>query len=51
LSYTRSGKAERVERLYRDVRVWAIGGGSEEVMLDLGIRQQIKIAQMLGAKL
>jgi len=51
LSYTRTGKAERVERLYRDVRVWAIGGGSEEVMLDLGIRQQIKIAQLMGAKL
>lgn len=35
LSYTRSGKAERVERLYRDVRVWAIGGGSEEVSFTL----------------
>lgn len=29
-SYMRSGKGERVERLYRDVRVWAIGGGTEE---------------------
>ena len=51
LSYTRSGKGERVERLYRDVRVWAIGGGSEEVMLDLGLRQSIKVSQMMGAKL
>lgn len=51
LSYTRSGKGERVERLYRDVRVWAIGGGSEEVMLDLGIRQAMKVSEMLGAKL
>ncbi|KAI3635816.1 hypothetical protein MIR68_006454 [Amoeboaphelidium protococcarum] len=50
-SYTRSGKGERVERLYRDVRVWAIGGGTEEVMLDLGIRQAIKVAQLFGAKL
>jgi alkylation response protein AidB-like acyl-CoA dehydrogenase len=50
-SYMRSGKGERVERLYRDVRVWAIGGGSEEVMLDLGIRQAIKVSQLMGAKL
>jgi alkylation response protein AidB-like acyl-CoA dehydrogenase len=50
-SYQRSGKGERVERLYRDVRVWAIGGGSEEVMLDLGIRQAIKVSQFMGAKL
>lgn len=50
-SYTRSGKGERVERLYRDVRVWAIGGGSEEVMMDLGIRQAIKVSQMMGSNL
>ncbi|GAB4522941.1 MAG: acyl-CoA dehydrogenase family protein [Amphiplicatus sp.] len=29
----------RVERLYREVRVMAIGGGSEEIMLDLAARQ------------
>lgn len=28
-----------VERLYREVRVQAIGGGSEEIMLDLAARQ------------
>lgn len=50
-SYARSGKGERVERLYRDVRVWAIGGGSEEVMLDLGIRQAVKVSQLMGARL
>jgi hypothetical protein len=26
-------------------------GGSEEIMLDLGIRQQLKVAQFSGAKL
>ncbi|KAI9179087.1 hypothetical protein H9P43_005749 [Blastocladiella emersonii ATCC 22665] len=51
LSYTRGGQAERVERLYREVRAYAIPGGSEEIMLDLGMRQSIKVAQMLGAKL
>jgi len=33
-----SGPA-RVERIYREVRVNAIGGGSEEIMYDLASRQ------------
>ena len=32
-------KGSRVERIYREVRVNAIGGGSEEIMLDLAGRQ------------
>jgi len=39
LAYTRGGQGERVERLYRDVRAYAIGGGSEEVLLDMAIRR------------
>lgn len=35
-AYMRGG---RVERLYREVRVNAIGGGSEEIMRDLAARQ------------
>ena len=42
LSYTRGGQGEKVERLYREVRAFAIPGGSEEIMLDLGIRQGIR---------
>jgi len=38
-SYLRSGPGARVERCYREVRVLAIGGGSEEIMLDLASRQ------------
>eukprot|EP01087_Luapelamoeba_hula_P002544 TRINITY_DN1220_c0_g1_i2.p1 TRINITY_DN1220_c0_g1~~TRINITY_DN1220_c0_g1_i2.p1 ORF type:complete len:440 (-),score=66.65 TRINITY_DN1220_c0_g1_i2:54-1373(-) len=38
-SYLQSGVGEKVERLYREVRVNAIGGGSEEVLLDLAMRQ------------
>lgn len=51
LSYSRGGQAEKVERLYREVRAYAIPGGSEEIMLELGIRQSIKVAQFYGAKL
>lgn len=38
-SYLRTGWGQRIERIYREVRVSAIGAGSEEVMLDLGVRQ------------
>jgi alkylation response protein AidB-like acyl-CoA dehydrogenase len=51
LAYTRGGQGENVERLYREVRAYSIPGGSEEIMLDLGIRQSLKVAQRAGAKL
>jgi len=51
IGYTRGGQGDRIERAYREVKAIAIPGGSEEVMLDLGVRQQIKIALGLGAKL
>ncbi|WP_374763018.1 acyl-CoA dehydrogenase family protein [Yunchengibacter salinarum] len=38
-SYMRGGPIGRVERIYREVRVNAIGGGSEEIMKDLAARQ------------
>lgn len=40
-SYVRgpSTVGSKVERIYREVRVGAIGGGSEEIMLDLASRQ------------
>merc|ERR1712224_1038097 len=37
--YTRTGKGEKVERIYREVRAYAIPGGSEEIMLNLASRQ------------
>jgi len=46
LSYTRGGQGEKVERLSREVRAMAVPGGSEEVMLDLGIRQTRKLTAM-----
>ncbi|KAJ3339248.1 hypothetical protein HDU93_008456 [Gonapodya sp. JEL0774] len=51
LSYSRGGQGEKVERLVREVRAYAIPGGSEEIMLDLGIRQSTKVHQVMGAKL
>jgi alkylation response protein AidB-like acyl-CoA dehydrogenase len=51
LAYTRGGKAAKVERLYREVRALAIPGGSEEIMLDLSIRQALRVHKALGAKI
>ncbi|KAI7858091.1 acyl-CoA dehydrogenase/oxidase [Circinella umbellata] len=51
LSYTRGGQGEKIERLYREVRAYAIPGGSEEIMLELGIKQSTKIGQFMGSKL
>jgi len=41
-SYIRGGQGEKVERLYREVRAMAIPGGSEEIMIDLAVRQILK---------
>ncbi|BGP47980.1 hypothetical protein JCM10450v2_003849 [Rhodotorula kratochvilovae] len=51
LAYTRGGQGEKVERLYRDAKAYSIPGGSFEIMQDLGIRQSVKVAQIMGAKL
>jgi len=51
IGYTKGGQGAKVERLYRDVRGYAIPGGSEEIMLDLSIRQSLKVHQVLGMKL
>ena len=51
LSYSRGGQGAKIERLYRDVRAYAIPGGSEEIMLDLSIRQSMRVHKVLGMKL
>lgn len=38
-SYTREGKGQRIERLYREVRSYAIPGGSEEILMTFAMRQ------------
>ncbi|KAF1984658.1 acyl-CoA dehydrogenase [Aulographum hederae CBS 113979] len=40
--YTKSGMGELAERIYREVPGMRIPGGSEDVMLDLAIRQLVK---------
>jgi alkylation response protein AidB-like acyl-CoA dehydrogenase len=51
LSYSRGGQGAKMERLYRDVRAYAIPRGSEEIMLDLSIRQSMRVQRALGMKL
>merc|ERR1712232_123156 len=46
LAYTRGGQGEKVERLYREVRAFAIPAGSEEIMLDLGVRQAMRFSSL-----
>jgi len=41
----REGQGKLVERLYREVRWTAIPGGSEEILLDLAIRQALRKGQ------
>ena len=40
--YTRSGQGEIAERIYREVMGARVPGGSEDVMLDLAVRQLVK---------
>jgi len=42
IGYTRTGQGANIERIYRDAKGIPIVGGSEEVLLDLGVRQTIK---------
>ena len=38
-----SGKGSRVEQISRDVRVNVVGGGSEEILIDLAVRMGLNI--------
>ncbi|KIH93294.1 acyl-CoA dehydrogenase [Sporothrix brasiliensis 5110] len=49
--YQRGGVGARVERVGRDLRVSVVGGGSEEIITDLAIRQEMSQAKKRGAKL
>jgi len=46
LAYTKGGQGAKIERLFREARVYTVFAGSEEIMLDLGVRQAMR-----GAKL
>ncbi|KZL84349.1 acyl-CoA dehydrogenase domain-containing protein [Colletotrichum incanum] len=49
--YQRGGVGMRVEQISRDLRVNIVGGGSEEIMSDLAVRQEIGAIMNRGAKL
>ena len=54
--YNKSGKGARIEAISRDVRVYVVGGGSEEILRDLAVREEVKHmmgleAQKRGAKI
>ncbi|KAF4461511.1 acyl- dehydrogenase NM domain [Fusarium albosuccineum] len=44
LGYSKNGRGARIEQISRDVRVMVVGGGSEEILTDLAINQEIKAA-------
>ncbi|KAM5467910.1 hypothetical protein MauCBS54593_005192 [Microsporum audouinii] len=40
--YNKAGKGSRIEAISRDVRVYVVGGGSEEILRDLSVREELK---------
>ncbi|CAH0028112.1 unnamed protein product [Clonostachys rhizophaga] len=49
--YQRGGIGGRVEQISRDLRMSIVGGGSEEIITDLAVRQEMKHAKARGSKL
>lgn len=45
LGYSKEGPGKVVEQISRDLRVFVVGGGSEEIMDDLGIRVMSQLAE------
>jgi alkylation response protein AidB-like acyl-CoA dehydrogenase len=48
LGYSRTGRGARIEQISRDVRVMVVGGGSEEILLDLAVSQETRAMKLLG---
>jgi acyl-CoA dehydrogenase len=42
IGFTRTGQGELVEKIYREIPGARIPGGSEDVLLDLSVRQLVK---------
>jgi alkylation response protein AidB-like acyl-CoA dehydrogenase len=49
--YQRGGVGWQVEQISRDLRMYCVGGGSEEIIADLAVREELKFARTLGSKL
>ncbi|EXJ94164.1 hypothetical protein A1O1_02557 [Capronia coronata CBS 617.96] len=48
--YSKTGRGARIEQISRDVRVHVVGGGSEEIMLDLAVRQEARDVMVRAAR-
>lgn len=48
--YSKTGRGARIEQISRDVRVHVVGGGSEEIMLDLAVRQEARDVRVRAAR-
>ena len=46
MGITKGGAGERIELIFREFKALQIPGGSEDVMLDLGVRQALKEAKL-----
>jgi len=49
--YQRGGVGWEVEQISRDLRMYIVGGGSEEIIQDLAVRQEVQLSKRIGAKL
>jgi alkylation response protein AidB-like acyl-CoA dehydrogenase len=47
LGYSKYGKGGRIEQISRDVRIMVVGGGSDEILSDLAVREEIKLRASL----
>ena len=54
LGLTKTGQGTRIEAFYRAVPSYTVPGGSEDVLIDLGVREALKLhkqAEKLKAKI
>ena len=49
--YQRGGPGAGIEQMSRDLRMMVVGGGSEEIISDLAVRQETVLAKRRGWKL
>jgi alkylation response protein AidB-like acyl-CoA dehydrogenase len=49
--YQWGGRGAVVEQISRDLRMMVVGGGSEEIVADLAVRQETGLARRRGWRL
>lgn len=49
--YRRGGLGVSIEQMSRNLRMMVVGGGSEEIMANLAVRQETALAKKRGWKL